>query len=291
MEIKGALAEILYAFDDNGDLDRDKLKNYIGFLLKNGISGLFVGGIAAETMSFSKDDRIEWLKAVNDTAGGTPIIFQVNSSKKEDMLSEIKIAEKYADVISFSQPYPITLGNDEIISYFGELCKDTSKPVMLYNEPAVGKPIDIETLKVILNKNDNIRYYKDSTHNMIDLHSLLSAGREISVLAGSDGLIFDIINAGGKGVVSLVINPFPELVVKVVDTLLKNRIKEALELQSIILKVRTILKKGGLTGGYRYAMNLVGVDIGQPKFPYSKLNESIKTEMKSQLTSLGLIQK
>lgn len=291
MEIKGALSEILYAFDDKGNLDRDKLKNYINFLQKNGVSGLFVGGIAAETMSFSKDDRIEWLKNVKSIAGNTPIIFQVNPSKKEDMLSEIKIAEKYADIISFSQPYPITLGNNEIISYFNELCDSTSKPVMLYNEPAVSKPIDIETLKTILNKNDNIRYYKDSTHNMIDLHSLLFADREISVLAGSDGLIFDIINAGGKGVVSLVVNPFPELVVKAVDALLNSSIKEALELQSVILKIRTILKKGGLTAGYRYAMTLVGADVGQSEFPYSRLNDSIKSEIKSQLASLGLIQR
>lgn len=286
MEIKGALSEIFCAFDEEGEIDAGKNADYIKFLLDRGVSGLFVGGIAAETMSFSIDERIEWLKTIRNAAGNTPIIFQINPSKKEEMEKEIKKAEEYADVISFSQPYPIPLSSGGIIDYFDALCSIVSKPVMLYNEPTIGKPIDLNTLNEIFSKNDKIKFYKDSTHNMIDLHSLLISNPKISVLAGSDGLIFDIMNAGGVGVVSLVINPFPELVANEVKALTQGRTKDALEIQNKILDIRSVLKKGGHTAGYRYAMELAGIDIGKPRFPYSDIDEKTKELIKSSLKSL-----
>jgi 4-hydroxy-tetrahydrodipicolinate synthase len=124
---------------------------------------------------------------------------------------------------------------------------------------------------------------------MIDLHSLILQNPSLNVLAGSDGLIFDIMNAGGKGVVSLVVNPFPELINREVEALQKKQLDKALELQNKILKVRSILKEGGLTAGYRYAMQLRGIDIGKAPFPYSNINEDAKSKIEKNLKEINLL--
>ena len=291
MEIGGALSEVFAAFDSKGGIDEQKTTDYIKFLIKNGVSGLFVGGIAAETLSFSSSDREKWLKAVKSAVGDKiPVIVQLRPSNLEGLAKQIKsVEDNGADIISLSQPYPIPLSSAELIAYFKAACGMTKLPVMVYNEPTIGKPLDLSTLNAVIKENKNIRLYKDSTHNMIDLHSLIMDNPSINVLAGSDGLIFDIMNAGGSGVVSLVINPFPEIVKSEVEAVRKGDIKEALSLQNRILRIRSILKEGGLTGGYRYAMELKGVNIGEPRFPYAKASQESKSSIKKQLEAMKLV--
>ena len=290
MEISGALSEVFAAFNEKNQIDEQKTHEYVKFLLKNNVKALFVGGIAAETLSFSDDEREKWLKAVKSAAENTAVIFQLKPSNIEGLKKQIKTAEENSvDIVSLSQPYPIPLSNNEIVDYFNNACKLTSLPIMVYNEPTVGKAMDIQTLNLIIKNNKNINFYKDSTHNMIDLHSLILQNPSLNVLAGSDGLIFDIINAGGKGVVSLVVNPFPELINREVEALQKKQLDKALELQNKILKVRSILKEGGLTAGYRYAMQLRGIDIGKAPFPYSNINEDAKSKIEKNLKEINLL--
>ncbi len=290
MEISGALSEVFAAFNEKNQIDEQKTHEYVKFLLKNNVKALFVGGIAAETLSFSDDEREKWLKAVKSAAENTAVIFQLKPSNIEGLKKQIKTAEENSvDIVSLSQPYPIPLSNNEIVDYFNNACKLTSLPIMVYNEPTVGKAMDIQTLNLIIKNNKNVNFYKDSTHNMIDLHSLILQNPSLNVLAGSDGLIFDIINAGGKGVVSLVVNPFPELINQEVEALQKKQLDKALELQNKILKVRSILKEGGLTAGYRYAMQLRGIDIGKAPFPYSNINEDAKSKIEKNLKELNLL--
>ena len=290
MEISGALSEVFAAFNEKNQIDEQKTHEYVKFLLKNNVKALFVGGIAAETMSFSDDEREKWLKAVKSAAEKTTVIFQLKPSNIEGLKKQIKTAEENSvDIVSLSQPYPIPLSNNEIVDYFNNACKLTSLPIMVYNEPTVGKAMDIQTLNLIIKNNKNVNFYKDSTHNMIDLHSLILQNPSLNVLAGSDGLIFDIMNAGGKGVVSLVVNPFPELINREVEALQKKQLDKALELQNKILKVRSILKEGGLTAGYRYAMQLRGIDIGKAPFPYSNINEDAKSKIEKNLKEINLL--
>ncbi len=290
MEISGALSEVFAALDERNNVDEQRTIDYIEFLVKNGVKALFVGGIAAETLSFSDEERERWLKAVKSAAGNVPIIFQLKPSNMGELKRQVDLAEENdVAVVSLSQPYPIPLSSNELVDYFNKACKLTSLPIMVYNEPTVGKPMDLQTLNSIVKNNENVKFYKDSTHNMIDLHGLIMQNPSINVLAGSDGLIFDIMNAGGKGVVSLVVNPFPELINADVKALQDREIEKALELQNKILKVRSILKEGGLTAGYRYAMELRGINVGKAPFPYSNINEEAKSKIKQNLKELNLL--
>ena len=290
MEISGALSEVFAALDERNNVDEQRTIDYIEFLVKNGVKALFVGGIAAETLSFSDEERERWLKAVKSAAGNVPIIFQLKPSNMGELKRQVDLAEENdVAVVSLSQPYPIPLSSNELVDYFNKACKLTSLPIMVYNEPTVGKPMDLQTLNSIVKNNENVKFYKDSTHNMIDLHGLIMQNPSINVLAGSDGLIFDIMNAGGKGVVSLVVNPFPELINAEVKALQDREIEKALELQNKILKVRSILKEGGLTAGYRYAMELRGINVGKAPFPYSNINEEAKSKIKQNLKELNLL--
>ncbi len=199
-----------------------------------------------------------------------PVSFLVSEMSIKRAVEVVREVSKVGvDVLTIPQPYPQQFGERGILDYVCTLSREFSGDVMLYNKPAVGNPLSPSMVIKILDKCPNIKYLKDSSHDMIGLHTILSAHPELRVMAGSDGLIYDIMLAGGGvGVVSLVINPFPELIVRIVNELRNGNYAEARRLQEFIVRVRGgVLKAGGLSGGYRYAMSLVGMDIGKPRLP------------------------
>ncbi len=222
-----------------------------------------------------------------------PVSFLVSEMSIKRAVEVVREVSKIGiDVLTIPQPYPQQFGErGGILDYVCALSREFGGDVMLYNEPAVGNPLSPSMVIKILDKcPPNIKYLKDSSHDMIGLHTILLTHPELRVMAGSDGLIYDIMLAGGVGVVSLVINPFPELIVKIVNELRNSNYAEARRLQEFIVRVRGgVLKAGGLSGGYRYAMSLVGMDIGKPRLPYEDPDEKTKEFIRSSLISLGLI--
>lgn len=290
-ELGGALAEIFSALDDDGKMNKHKTAQHVKYLVENGVNGLFVGGVAAEGFTFNDEERLSWLSSTVDASNGkAPVIFNICSIDLNEIRTLIKKAEDIGvDMFSFTQPTPVSFSEAEVLKYFSSIASFSDKPMMLYNEPAIGNPLKLGTVMKIFDSDSNFRYYKDSTHNLIDLHSLMLAEKPPVVLAGSDGLIYDIVMAGGAGVVSLVIDVFPKLIVDLVNLLRNGNQKKGLEQQMLVLRVRSVLKAGGLTSGYRFASGLMGVPLGNPRSPYSVVQEKDKEFIKGELNSLSLI--
>lgn len=290
-QLEGALAEVFAALDNEGNLDEANTKGHIRYLLENGIAGLFVSGIAAEGLTFDEGERLSWLKiAVKEANHKVPVIFNISNLDLRSVSRAILEATNIgADVISITQPFPLAFSDEEIIDYFNSISTMTKLPIMLYNEPAIGNPIKIGTVKNLFKSIPNLKYYKDSTKNLIDLHELMSVERLPIVMAGSDALIYDIMVSGGSGIISLIIDVFPKLIVDLVNEIKHGNLKEAFEKQLFILKVRSVLKKGGLTSGYRYASELVGHHLGDPRSPYSGIDEKNKNLIRDSLIKMNLI--
>ncbi|MEM3313541.1 MAG: dihydrodipicolinate synthase family protein [Thermoplasmatales archaeon] len=289
-KFRGAFAEIFLALKDDGTPDLEKTKSHVRYLIDKGVKGLFVGGIAAEGFTFNREEKMKWLSAAIEEAGSkVPVIFNISSINVNEVIEIAREAvDMGADSISVTQPTPVSFSESEILRYY-EKISFINEDLMLYNENAIGNTLKIDTVKKIFSSFENFKYYKDSTHNMIDLHSLFSAERHPAVFAGSDALIYDIMASGGSGVISLVVDVFPDLINGIVSSLENGNFRKALEQQTFILKVRSILKKGGLTAGYRFASHLIGIDLGNPRIPYSSLSDVDKREIEKELAALKLI--
>jgi dihydrodipicolinate synthase/N-acetylneuraminate lyase len=289
--INGSLAEVFAAIGSDGSIDMVNTQRHIEYLVENGVNGLFVGGVAAEGLTFSLDERLQWLETtVNFSKSSVPVIFNICSLDIKDILKQLKLGEDIgADVISITQPSPISFPETDVLKYYQIIASAATVPLMLYNESAIGNPLKAETVRKIFQSFDNFKYYKDSTHNLIDTHSLLSIQNPPAILAGSDGLIYDIIVSGGSGVVSLVIDVFPKIITDIVRSLEKKDYVKALEQQRFILKIRSILKTGGLTAGYRFASGLVGIPLGNARVPYSTVSENDKNTIRVGLEDLKII--
>ncbi len=79
--------------------------------------------------------------------------------------------------MTISQPYPQPFDERGVLDYVCALSREFGGDVMLYNESAVGNPLSPSMVIKILDKCPNIKYLKDSPHDMIGLHNIVGIPR------------------------------------------------------------------------------------------------------------------
>ena len=101
--------------------------------------------------------------------------------------------------------------------------------MILYNVPGrTGLNISVDTV-VELAKHKNIQAMKDATDNIAYAMEVLAktADLDFDLYSGCDDNILPFMAAGGKGVISVTSNLYPEAVEKLTQLILKGNIKEA----------------------------------------------------------------
>jgi len=162
-------------------------------------------------------------------------------------------------------------------------------PIILYNEKLLGQvltPVTVYSVLALV----NFVGYKDSTRDILHLLEVIELmPKEKDIIAGSDSMIYETYVLGGSGIISLVIYPFPELVVRIVNELENKNYESALLMQIKINRVRSILKSYGFSSGYREACRFRRIDCGNPYLSTEKMTEKQKEELEQKLTLEGLV--
>lgn len=289
MEIKGILPAIPTPFDERGALNLHELERMLDFLLAAGVHGIFAVGNAGEFYSMDADEKRAVLKTtVMRVAGKVPVLFGAGAATTAEAVRFTRMAqEEGADAVSVITPYLIKPNDDELLSYYEEVCAATTLPVLPYNNPAVTGVSISPTLMKRIAKIGNIMGVKDSSG---DLATTLEFLREkkpgYAVLAGRDGLILSTLLHGGKGSISSVSSACPELAVKIYDDYTRGDIAGATEAQLRFAQLRSMFSLGTFPSVVKAALNLRGYRVGAPRPPVAPLSEAKMAELKAALDEL-----
>lgn len=292
--LEGAITELMGTFDENQKLDLGMYDQQIDFQLNAGIAGLFCNGLSGESLYMTQDEKLEVTKhAVAKAHGKVPVIGNIAEMRPCDAAYMLKAYEDLGvDGICITQPSVFGYGNDAIVKYFCDLAQATQLPVYVYNAPQTNNTMSPAVVAKIVNNNDNVIGYKDSTQDIIHLQTLMAsihADKHFECVAGSDATIFPTLAVGGCGIVSLVSAVFPQPIIDVCDAWFEGDVKKAFEAQKRVLDIRTALKSGPLLSGYKYAASLIGLELGYVRGPLVEPSQAHKAALKENLTKLGLV--
>jgi len=285
--IGGAISEPYVPFDKKGNVDYKALKEAILLLEEKGVDGFMVNGIGGEALVLSIEERKKVLESVLDVSK-KEISVLVTSYSVDTTLELIKHAKDAgAGYAVITQPLVYPLKNP--VEYFKNIASKSQLPLILYNEKQLGNLLTPAQVVSIL-KIDGFIGYKDSTKDVGHLQEVAEEMPEKSLLlAGSDSLVYTTYTLGGVGIVSLIINVFPSLIVQLVESMKKGDYKKGLELQKKVNSVRTILKSYGFSAGYRYAAKLAGINFGYTYERSEDLTEQEALDLRQKLEKEGLL--
>ena len=289
--LRGTYTVMVTAFDNKGELNLNAQAQFTEWQVQQGIHGLIPLGSTGEFLSLSAEERQAVAKCVIDTVDGrVPVLVGAGAENTDDVIKNVKMAENLgADGTMIIPPFYSTPTWDELIYHFGRIGEASTRPIMIYNNPATAN-VDL-TPKLVseLSKLQNIDYIKESTMDVTRIRDILdfSEGR-ITVFGGIMG--FESFVEGAEGWVAVGSNILPSKLAKLFElTVNDENYSAARDVYREILPVIRLVSGHRYVSGSKAALELIGHSVGCPRPPRLQLPESEMPEVRRALALVGLL--
>ncbi|MCV9930164.1 dihydrodipicolinate synthase family protein [Flavobacterium sp. LS1R49] len=228
---KGVMPAVTTKFTADDKLDFNMFEVNVRAQLEAGVSGIILGGTLGEASTLLEDEKKELIKeTINIVDGKVPVIMNIaEQTTRAAIQAANKAEENGAKGLMILPPMRYNAAPHETVTYFSEVAKSTSLPIMIYNNPIDYKiDVTLDMFEEIL-KYDNIQAVKESTRDISNVTRIINRfqGR-LKVLSGVDTLALESILMGSDGWVSGLVDAFPAETVAVFKLAKAGRIDEAL---------------------------------------------------------------
>lgn len=292
MEIKGIITAMVTPFDENQKINETAARQLVDKLIGQGVHGLFILGTNGEFHVLSDDEKVAFAKIVIDQANHrVPVYVGAGACGTQET---IKLAQRMeavgADALSVISPYFIAPTQQELAEHYRKVAEAVNIPIIMYNIPKnTGINIEPETVKSLIGVK-NIAGIKDSSGNMENMQGYIDAGAgtDFVVLVGSDSKILPALKIGAAGAIAGTSNVIAELDVSIYENYLKGNMEAAEQAQKDIDVLRGVLKLGTVPSVMKRAVTLLGIDVGDARYPVSKLPVEADEKIKEALAFYNL---
>ena len=254
IEWKGVMPAVTTKFTEDDQLDIDTFSLNIRAQLEAGVHGIVLGGTLGEASTLEDHEkRILTQETVKIVQAKVPVMMNIaEQSTKGAILAAQKAEEDGASGLMMLPPMRYNAGNREVVEYFSAVARNTTLPIMVYNNPIDYKiEVTLDMFESLL-KYDNIQAVKESTRDISNVTRIKNNfGDRLKIMTGVDTLALESLLMGADGWVAGLVCAFPKETVAIYELQKAGKIKEALEI-------------------YRWFLPLLELDIN------SKLVQNIK---------------
>jgi len=290
----GVYAPITTPFDKDGEVAYDKLIENMEFYAKSPLKGYLALGSNGENKSLTTEEKTKVLEIIINNKGADQYVMAgcIFESTKET-IEFAKVADELgSDFITLLPPsyFKKQMTDEVLLKYFSDVANSVTKPCLVYNAPQFcgGTVLSVNLIKELA-KHPNIIGVKDSS-NAANIENYLFAVRDVfNVVPGSANFFMNGLFAGANGGVISLANIFPDMTCELYDLVVSKKYEEAFALNEKVIKTNKSVSGSGGVAAVKYAMDLAGLNGGDPRLPLLPLPESNKKKIEDYLKSVGLI--
>jgi 4-hydroxy-tetrahydrodipicolinate synthase len=254
---EGVMPAVTTKFTKDDQLDLDMFEKNIKAQLKAGVHGIILGGTLGEASTLSDTEKEKLIKkTVALVAGRIPVIINIAEQTTKGALLAAENAKKFgASGLMMLPPMRYKANRLETITYFSEVAKNTSLPIMIYNNPVdYGIEVTLDMFEELLHF-PSIQAVKESTRDITNVTRIRNRfGDRLKILSGVDTLALESLVMGADGWVAGLVCAFPAETVAIYELAKAGRIQEAIAI-------------------YRWFMPLLELDINPQLVQNIKLAE------------------
>jgi len=254
---KGVMPAVTTKFTDTDKLDLQMFETNITAQLDAGVHGIVLGGTLGEASTLLEHEKSTLTKATIDIVNGrVPVLMNVaEQSTKGAIEAAQKAEEDGVKGLMILPPMRYYAGDRETVEYFKTLAKNTSLPIMIYNNPTDYKiEVTLDMFEELL-VCDNIEAVKESTRDITNVTRIKNRfGDRLGIMTGVDTVALESLLMGADGWIAGLVCAFPAETVAIYELQKAGRIQEAIEI-------------------YRWFMPLLELDINPKLVQNIKLAE------------------
>ncbi|MFM9194349.1 MAG: dihydrodipicolinate synthase family protein [Planctomycetia bacterium] len=272
--ISGILAPHMVPLDERGEIAEPELRRHVSWLIDRGIHGLYPNGSTGEFLRFTVEERRRIVQIVCDTAGGRVPV--VAGAAEANVAETIKACEQCleagARAVAVVSPFYYRLSSESVYAYFREIGRHSPIDVTLYNIPMLASPIDVPTVRRLVEEFPRIVGIKDSSGDISHMGRLIAAVRPIrpdfSFLTGWEAALVPMLLAGCNGGTHASSGIVPGLTRGIYDAVRAGQIDQAFDLQRKLTDLFDLVILGAdFPEGFRAAVELCGFRMGASRQP------------------------
>jgi 4-hydroxy-tetrahydrodipicolinate synthase len=288
-EFAGLSVAIVTPFS-GGEVDYARLREQIEFQLAAGTACIVPAGTTGEspTLSHEEHDRVI-SEVIQCVAGRAKVMAGTGSNSTAEALRLTRrAAAEGADATLQVAPYYNKPTQEGFFQHFKAIAEDVDIPVCVYNIPGrTGKEIEVSTIQRLA-EIPGITMVKEAT-GKLDQCSAIIGTTDLTVLSGDDSLTLPMMSVGAEGVISVVGNLVPGVMIDLVQAASRGDYDAARRLHHRLFALCSNML--GLATNpipIKAAMQMVGRDSGELRLPMTPLEETQAQQLRETLFAFGL---
>lgn len=285
LKIPGVIVPPVTPFNKDLKVDYARLKREVDYVIDVGRADAVVAG-GVETQEYQYltfDERKEYITRMLEFVNGrcyTVVGVSHPSIKTVNELTDFA-RERGADAVQLlapNRPYGGPSTQSEVLEYFKQAAKHSDLPVVAYHNPGPGATLKLETMEKIASI-DSVEAIKESSRNMKELVRLVES-IEVNGLAHmftTMEVLLPTLLLGASG--GTMPAPASCLAQQVTDLFSKGKLEEAAAVQKKFSLFPGVWSHYGLAPLMKFALNRIGVEVGDPYPPFDSLKGADTTEL------------
>lgn len=230
---KGVMPAVTTKFTADDKLDFRMFEVNLKAQLDAGVEGIILGGTLGEASTLLEEEKRELVTGtVSMVNNRVPVIMNIaEQTTRGAILAANKAEQDGAKGLMMLPPMRYKASDYETVTFFSEVAKNTSLPIMVYNNPVDYKiEVSLDMFEELL-KFDNIQAVKESTRDISNVTRMINRfGDRLKILSGVDTLALESLLMGSHGWVSGLVDAFPRETVAIYKLAKAGRIDEALKI-------------------------------------------------------------
>lgn len=291
INLKGMGVALITPFKKDKSVDFNALGRLVDYQIDGGIDYLVALGTTAETPTLTRDERTEIVRFIIEKNNNRlPIIVGVGGNNTAEIVHELKVSyfSNIAGVLSVT-PYYNRPNQEGLYQHYRALSEVSPRPIILYNVPGrTGVNMEAETTLRLAESCPNIVAIKEASGKIDQIRQIIENRPEgFSVISGDDGIAFDLIKAGGEGVISVLGNAFPKEFSEMIHHALEGDLELAETENRRFTEAIRLLFKDGNPAGVKCMLHAMGYIENELRLPLVAVYNETKLQVNEEIKRIS----
>jgi len=272
---------LITPFKADGSVDYEALGRLLDTQLTGAVDYIVVLGTTGEAATMTEDEKREVRTFIRTYVNGRlPLVLGVGGNNTAAVCENLRTIDLTGfEAILSVCPYYNKPNQEGLYQHFCAVAKASPIPVILYNVPGrTGVNLLPETVMRIWEAQpEKIVGIKEASGNLEQIKHLIDLAQDkLLVISGDDGIAYEVMEAGGAGLISVASNAFPEDFRDIVHK--KDQAKQA----QYDLMVKLLFKEGNPVG-IKAVLAQKGIIQNYLRLPLVRASETLQEEIKKEL--------
>lgn len=269
----------------NNEVNYPMLEQIIRRQIDAGVDAIVIAGTTGESPTLSDFEKAELFRKAKQYIDNKCIfIAGTGSNSTEHAIKLSKIAaDAGADALMVVTPYYNKATEDGIYAHYLAIASAISIPIIVYNVPGrTGVDIPVPVYKR-LSQINNIIGVKEASTSITKISKILAECPRLSLWSGNDDMTVPVISLGGKGVISVLSNVYPNETILMTKSALSGNYEVASMLQRKFTTLNELLFCEVNPIPVKFLLREIGYDCGDCRLPLTALSNANKDKIRAYL--------